>query len=507
MKSLETKKKSIYNLTSELMYQFAAIGFGIIIPRMFLLNLGSETNGLVSSVTQILTYVALVEAGIGAAALQALYKPINNNDRFEINGIISATRRFYDKVGGVYLSILLLLAFIFPFTVKTDISYFTIVFVVIVSGIPSVISYFFQARYVIFLNANGKAYISKNIITITFVATSALKIIFLYSGFGVVLVQGISIVGTFIQAFYIELYIRRHYNWLSTTDIPNFDSIKQSKNALIHQIAWIVTSNTDVVILTYFAGLKTVSVYTIYKLLLSVVDGIVNSILNTIHYILGKKYQESKEEYIKYFDIIEVLIVTLSFSLFLIARTLILPFLRIYTSGIEDINYIDNVLSYLFVIAHILVEARSPSWETISVAGNFKETQKVSVYEAVINLSFSLLLVKFMNIYGVLLGTILASTYRLVRMVEYSNKDILNRSTINTYRRYIINTILFLLLSFLINNFFGLSSLNDYYQIFAFAVVLIIIVVPLFLFTTLIFEKNVRSNLLYLIKNLRSEGN
>ena len=91
--------------------------------------------------------------------------------------------------------------------------------------------------------------------------------------------------------------------------------------------------------------------------------------------------------------------------------------------------------------------------------------------------------------------------------VELTNKDILKRSTINTYRRYIISTILFLLLSLLINNFFGLLSFNEYYQIFAFAVVLIIIVVPLFLFTTLIFEKNVRNNLLYLIKNLRSKEN
>ena len=117
-----TMAKSFKNIASDLTYQLFSIAFGIIIPRLFLLHLGSEANGLVSSITQILTYVALLEAGVGAASTQALFAPTKRKEESKINEIMAATSRFYNRTAALYLATLVILAFVFPYTVKSEIN-------------------------------------------------------------------------------------------------------------------------------------------------------------------------------------------------------------------------------------------------------------------------------------------------------------------------------------------------------------------------------------------------
>ena len=87
-------RKSIYNILSGLLGQGIAILLGIMIPRLVIVNLGSESNGLLSSVNQILIYLNLLESGVGTAALQSLYRPVAEKNISKINSILSAVNRF-----------------------------------------------------------------------------------------------------------------------------------------------------------------------------------------------------------------------------------------------------------------------------------------------------------------------------------------------------------------------------------------------------------------------------
>lgn len=486
---LNNRKKSLINITSDLFYQLVTVLLGIIIPRLVLTNLGSEANGLISTLSQILSYVSLLEAGVGAASLQALFSPLQKDNKEDINSIVSATNFFYVRTGATYLVILILLACVFPITVNSEISKVSITGVVLVSGIPSAINFFFQGKYIIFLNANGKNYISKYIGTFVYIVNSVLKIIFLNLGFGIVAVQSLGIISSIIQVIYIEIYIHRNYKWIDLKEKKNFEAIKQSKNVLIHQVAWLVTSNTDTIILTYVCGLKTVSIYAMYRLLLGMIDKVIESITSGLHFVMGYYFQKSKAEYEQIYSMLEVTIIGLCFSLFCIAHIFILPFLQLYTSDVYDINYIDPILAMLFVIVHILIESRGPSWETISVAGYFSATQNQSVIEAIINLTISLLLVFKFGMYGVLVGTIIASTYRLIIMVEYSNRQILNRNPWPSYRRYFIGIIMFVITTAVLNIIVRFLNFTSYLKIFTSAIFCTIITVPLFFFALLIFER------------------
>ena len=83
-----TKHNGLNNIISGFAGQFITVALGIVLPRLVLLNLGSEANGLLSTVTQIFTYFALLEAGVGNAALQAIYGPIGSGDTEKTNRIL-----------------------------------------------------------------------------------------------------------------------------------------------------------------------------------------------------------------------------------------------------------------------------------------------------------------------------------------------------------------------------------------------------------------------------------
>lgn len=96
---MNTSRKGILNIFTAFFSQILIIITGIVIPKLILSYYGSETNGLINSVVQILNYFSLFEAGVGIASLQALYKPVSQDNKDGISRIMVATHNFYKKQG------------------------------------------------------------------------------------------------------------------------------------------------------------------------------------------------------------------------------------------------------------------------------------------------------------------------------------------------------------------------------------------------------------------------
>lgn len=253
-------KKGIYNIMFNILSQVMTLGLGIIIPRLVLVNLGSEANGLMNTINQVLAYVALLEAGVGAATLQALYSPVSKDDRESINGVLAATNYFYKRTGTLYFFVILGITVIFPITLKSELSRRDVAWVVFLSGMPGVINYYFQGKFRLLLQAEGKSYILTALTTVIHFLTSVSKIILLINGFDIVALQVMYLVFSLVQMLSIMIYMKRNYTWLDMRAEPNFGAISQSQNVMVHQISSFVFSNTDMLILSYFCGLSTVSV-------------------------------------------------------------------------------------------------------------------------------------------------------------------------------------------------------------------------------------------------------
>ena len=435
--SNNTTKKIKLNFIFSLLAQAVTLFVGIIVPRLFIINFGSEVNGYINSINQIFVYIALLEAGVGSAAVFSLYSPVGRGDKDKINGILSATHRFYRRTAWIYLGIIIVLSFVYPLLVESSLSYPLMVGIFLISGGGGVVAYFFHAKYKLLLDVDGKSYVISVISSVYQIALSLGKAIFLLLGWHILVVQSLYVVLSLVQAAAFGWYMKKSYPWLNLKVTPDNESISKSKNVFIHQISGLIFNNTDVLILTFVCDLKIVSVYALYKTLVSLVGALITHFLNSINFKLGQTF-EDRPKFLKMFDAFETFHITLTFSLCTVAYVFLLPFLRLYTDGM-DANYLLTYMPLLAIASEVLSYIRLPSQGVIAFAGHFKETQWRSVAESVINLVSSITLVFVfehffgLGIYGVLIGTVLALLYRTNDILIYTNKRIFGRSPKKVY--------------------------------------------------------------------------
>lgn len=419
--------------------QIIVLAVGLVIPRFFILSYGSEINGLQSSIAYIYTYIALLESGIGTATLQALFCSIGREDKNETNAILSATHIQYKKVALSYMICMIIFSVVYPFTIHTSIDRVTIALMILLSGVSSLLSFWFYGKFVVLLQADGRSYIVSFVSLLNYLLMNMIKIIFIVRGSSIICVYlGSAVISVFTVLVY-AIYKKKYYSWVSYRVVPKMEAISQSRNVLVHQISNIVCNSTDVLVLTYVVqDIKLVSIYNLYIMIFDAVKSLILNIFSSVQFVLGQTYNQDILLYRKYHQAYEVCDFMISFSLYSTAYVLILPFMRIYTKGITDINYIDATLPILFVLTKLLASGREPASLLINFAGHFKKTQTRSVIEAGINLIVSIIGAYFWGIYGVLIGTIVALLYRTIDMYVYTSRRFLDRGVWYSIKQWMV---------------------------------------------------------------------
>lgn len=442
-------KNGVLSAGFGILQQLLTLIFGLIVPRLFIRTFGSEMNGMLSSLGNLYSYLALVEAGVGTVAIQALYGPLGRDDKRGVNEIMAATAHFYNRAGWVYLLGVIGISIIYPLTLTTTIPFETVLLLSLLHGTGGVINFWVQGKYMVLLQAEGKKYLMSILSMVTYVANNILKLILLNNGFDVIAVHIGGFCISLAQMLFWLVYIRRNYKWLDFTVTPNKKALSQSNAVFVQQITWMICSNTDILVLTYVAkDLKAVSVYTVYLMIYSVVEKLFATFFGSFHYLLGQKYNTDKEGYMHYHRVYEGLSMTGSFALYTVAFLLTTSFMRVYTAGITDVAYVDPYLPFLFTFMHLLSSGREASSRVINFAGHFKQMQWRAILESIINILTSVVLVLKLGIYGVLLGTIAAYLYRTNDIILYANKNILKRSSWHTYKQWLLNMAVFGLICF-----------------------------------------------------------
>lgn len=469
--------KGINNVAFGLLNQFVTIALGIFLPRIVLVSLGSEANGLLNSINQVLIYLALLEGGVGLTITKALYGPVAQKDKPEINGIMSAANIFYRKVGVMYFIGVILVSIIYPVIIKTAMSYWTVATVILLTGLPQVINFLFQGKYRNLIQVEGRKYVLTNLTTVIFLGTSIGKIVLLLNGFGVVSLQAMYLFFNLIQMFFIIWYVKKLFPWLNVNAEPMNDKIGKRKSVFLHQIAGFIFSNTDMLLLS-FCGLKVVSVYAIYNMFFTMINSLISNFTGSFTFIMGQKFNSDKKEFMKLQNVFETCNMMLVFSMYFVLYMCILPFLKLYTAGITDISYIDKYLPVLFVIIQLIQSGRLSSMKIIEYAGEFEKTQWHAVLEAALNIAVSVIGVIKFGIYGVLLGTIVSLLVRSVLMIYYAHKKILKVSQKTIYKKWFFNIALMVIMCALA------SRVNvqpdTYFSVIIYAAVLLVISVSAF---------------------------
>lgn len=443
---MQLKAKVKYNLVFNFLSQIIILFLGILLPRLVLVSYGSEVNGLLNTISQIFVYIGLLEAGIGNASINALYKPIVDRDIHTISEIYCATKKYYRKVTIIYFICVVLFAAIYPFCITTSLNHISVILLILFEGMGGVFSFWLVAALKQVLIADGRNYIIANITMLVRVSTSIAKIIIISLGYDVLLVQTSWFVINCIQVIGYVYYFKRKYAWIEKIENPSMEYLAQKNAFLVHEISGVIFSSTDTFVISTFCGLIAASIYSIYNLVFNSLNSLIGAVNNGMHFILGQTYAKNFAKYIKVHDAYDSIYMAVVFSLMSVAYILIYPFVSLYTSGIEDANYVVKGLPFLFALIQMLSCSRAVASRLINVAGYARATQNRSILEATLNLGVSLILVNIIGIYGVLIGTIVALLYRTNDIIIYANVKILKRSPWVTYTKMLTNLIIFALL-------------------------------------------------------------
>ena len=433
---MKNNQKIILNTVFSIVTQLVTAVCGLILPHRILIAYGSEVNGLVTSITQFLGLITFLEFGVGAVVQSALYKPLSEKNNEELSKIIISSQKYFRKIGKIFLIYVIAIIFFYPLLINTT---FDILFtgaLIIIIAINSFAEYYFGITNQQLLNADQKSYIQLFLRTITQIINTILCIVFIKFGYSIHIVKLVTAIIFVIRPIGMSLYVRKNYNINYNVEIKE-EPIKQKWNGLAQHIAAVVLDKTDVVVLTFFSTLVNVSIYSVYYLVVNNLRQLINSCSIGIQSLFGTLWAKGEKqklyETFSLYEIIAHYIITIVFGL---CGVFIIPFVKIYTLNLKEVNYIEPLFAYLLTFAYGMYCLRIFYNLMIKAAGHYKETQKSAIIEMMLNVIISVVLVRKIGLIGVAIGTFIAMSYRTLFLVWYLSKNIINRDI-----RYFIKNI------------------------------------------------------------------
>ena len=439
-------KKFLYNSLSTILLQFVTLIVGFILPKVILKNYGSDINGLVTSITQFISYFNLVEAGLASAAIYSLYKPLAEKKYKEINGIVSASKKFYLLSGYIFVSLVLGLAVIYPFLGKADfINKFDLFWLVIVLGANGVLEFFSMAKYRVLLTADQKTYVLSLASIANIVINAVVTIIFANLGFGITLVKFVALSSILVRALILYLYTKKKYKFLNYDEKPLVEALDKRWDALYLQILGAVQIGSPVILATFFTNYKIVSVYTIYYMVIGGINSILGVFISGLSASFGDIIARNEGEKLKkVYQEFEYVYYDILIFVYLVAMVMIIPFITIYTKNINDTNYVIPLLGLLFVLNGFFYNLKTPQGTLVISAGLYKETRKQTTLQALIIVVMGAILGYFMSkispiygLFGIMIGSILSNVYRSIDLMFFIPKYVTKLSFKLTLKRWI----------------------------------------------------------------------
>lgn len=420
------KKRLLINTITSILLQVTAVICGFILPRLILQYYGSEINGLVQSITQFLGLIAFMELGIGAVIQSSLYKPLADKDEEKTSAIITSGNKFFQRLALILLVYIGVLICIYPFISSSDFSWLFTATLIAAMGVSSFSQYYFGITDGLLLNADQRGYVQYLAQIVTIIVNTAVCFVLIKINTSIQVVKLVTSLIYLCRPLFLRIYVNKKYR-INRKAKYNQEPIKQKWNGIAQHVTSVVIDSTDNVVLTTCSSLSNVSIYSAYH---NVVYGIKNVFMastNGFLSALGDCYAKNDVDKMqKVFSLMDFLIHISTACLFTCTGVLIVPFIKVYTDGITDANYIQPVFAIILVLAHASHCIRLPYNTLIKACGHYKQTQLCYIIAAIINIVLSVIMVFFLGLTGVAIGTLCAMLFQTIWMVFYNSKHLIN---------------------------------------------------------------------------------
>lgn len=390
-------KNAFNNALFSIVAQVSIFVSGILIQRLIILEYGSDVNGLSSTINQILAVLNLLQAGAAGAAIFQLFKPIAKEDFSEIFGILQASKRYFHKIGYIFIATLLILIPFFSFVSKGgNFSKIEIGLSFLIVGLTSSLAFFFTYYYDILFSAFQKRYYISISLFFSRIIYLIFSLVIIKFEFHFIYLFLSNLAATIIQIFILELVYRNTYKW-KFINIGNQYSknikISNTKYLLMSQISVQLINSAPILIISFLHGFILTSVYTVYNLIITAGNMIINTLKHSVSSVFGSVVvSEDSSKTFNVFNLLQYVSFLIGTFLTSCTGVLILPFIKIYTLNMIDVNYYHPTLGYLVVCILVILSYYLPFNVVVNATGLFKETYKQSVFTSIASVVIGFLL-------------------------------------------------------------------------------------------------------------------
>ncbi|PGL70335.1 hypothetical protein [Bacillus sp. AFS055030] len=496
-------KNSIINIFAGLGNQIVITLLSFISRTVFINSLGIEYLGLNGLLTNILSMLTLAEAGIGASIIYSLYKPVAENDQEKINVLMKLYKKAYFIIALIVLLLgLSLMPFLGFFIKDSNLENVnTIYFLFLLNTVAP----YFYLHKTSFLNVSQKSYIVTGAYTISSIISTCLKIGILYFTKNYILYLVIDSIVTITTSVALTYVVNKMYPFLKNKVLNKLDF--ETKNKIIKNIKAIVLQNignylvigTDNIIISSFISVAAVGLYSNYNLLIEICRNFTYQIFNNMYHSIGNLVAIENVERIYSIYKVYMMLNFWLYSFFSILLLIVIePFIKIWIGS--EYLMSKGVLIILMIIFYER-GLRNAITTVKTTAGVFHEDRYAPLCQAVINLIASIILVKYLGIAGVFIGTLIS-----VLLVPFWTTPYLvftkvfNKSVNIYYLKYVYYLIIGIGTYFLTNFICGFIFLNDIYSLLL--KLIICIVVPNLVYIFIFYKSEEFKYLLDILKNI-----
>lgn len=402
--------------------------FSIIIGRVILDYLGSEYNGINSIVAQFLMIISVLEGGFTTASIVAMMHPYEAGKLDEINQIFAETSYKFKRITVLYLFWGILGAIGYGLVVKTNIQAAIVIAVLIIGVVGSAFNVGVISKYRLIFQVAQKEHIYA-VIMLCFTAIGQIgmiaslvltkSIVFMrFVGMLCSVLGGVVVIGVFSKRFKIK-----RVKWDKNT------RIKGTKDVVVGKVVGTIHASSTTLFLSIFSGAAITSVYAVYNSVIHMITSVVNigfsSPQNAIGQVLQGENDQNKRTVI--FDYQYVIIIALT-ALFVPLSVLIVPFVKIYTQGITDVQYINYELATLLIVSTYFQLLHIPSGICVYMSGSFKVAKKIQILAFLILVLSNLILGQLLGLYGFLISILLCNLFLALCEIVYVHTKLIPRS-------------------------------------------------------------------------------
>lgn len=406
----------IDNVTKNFKYavfgQISGLIIGFIGRYVFIRTLGAEYLGLNGLFANILSILSLAELGIGPAMVYSMYKPLAENDQDKVNALMFLYRKLYVIIGlFIALTGLILTPFLGYFIKNIpDVNNIKIIYILFVFN--SSISYFFSYKRSLII-ADQKRFIATYYRYGFYFVLNIAQIIILILTRNYLIYLMLLVTSTILENIFISNKANQLYPFLKEkNDAKLNDEEKKSilrniKAMMCHKLGSTVVMGTDNLLISKFVGLVQVGLYSNYYLITSSLNIIFGLLFQSLTASIGNLgVLENERKKLFTFQVVNFvgfwIYAFSSICLFILLN----PFISLWIGN----QYLFSLeLVSLIVLNFYLTGMRKSVLTYRDALGLFWYDRYKPVFEAMLNLVFSIFLVKRIGISGIFLGTAMST--------------------------------------------------------------------------------------------------